>query len=103
MANEFVLGRPDQIPLGEGRAFKVGDEKIAVFRTRAGGVYAIQAICPHLGGPLADGLVGDATVICPLHERTFDLRTGAGVGCDESLRQFPLRIDGDGVMHVSIG
>ncbi len=45
-----------EIPPGEGRSFVAGGEKIAVFCTRGGKVYAVQAECPHRGGPLADGL-----------------------------------------------
>jgi nitrite reductase (NADH) small subunit len=102
MTREITLGGVDQIPLGEGRTFAAGDKQIAVFRTRAGGVYAVQALCPHRGGPLADGLVGDFTVVCPLHERTFDLRTGTGVGCEDSVRRFSVRLDENGWMYVSV-
>ena len=40
------LGPVDQIPLGEGRAFLVGDEPVAVFRPRSGGLHALRAIDP---------------------------------------------------------
>jgi nitrite reductase (NADH) small subunit len=70
------LGAVDAIPLGEGRAFVVDGEPIAVFRTRAGGLFATQAFCPHARGPLADGLIGNATVLCPLHAFAFDLTSG---------------------------
>ena len=42
--------------------------------------HAIDADCPHRGGPLQDGLVADSCVTCPLHGRRFDLRTGAQLG-----------------------
>jgi nitrite reductase (NADH) small subunit len=74
------LGPIGQIPPGEGRAFIVGSTEIAVFHTREGGVYATQARCPHRGGPLADGLTDGATVVCPLHDRIYSLRTGEGIG-----------------------
>jgi nitrite reductase/ring-hydroxylating ferredoxin subunit len=61
----------DQIPVGEGRAFAVGDEQVAVFRPRGGGLHALQAVCPHRGGPLADGLIDAAQVVCPLHNHAF--------------------------------
>jgi nitrite reductase (NADH) small subunit len=102
MAREIALGAVDQIPRGEGRAFVAGEKQISVFRTRAGEVFATQARCPHLSGPLADGLVGEATVICPLHERAFDLRTGAGIGGEDCLRLFPLRVSEQGTMSVSM-
>jgi nitrite reductase (NADH) small subunit len=65
----------DDVPLGEGRAITVRGRRIAIFRTSERW-YALDAHCPHLGGPLADGIVADRTVICPLHERRFALDTG---------------------------
>jgi nitrite reductase (NADH) small subunit len=61
---ETKLGSVDNIPPGEGRVFAVEDEKIAVFRTRGGEIFAVQAECPHRGGPLADRLLGSSTLIC---------------------------------------
>ncbi len=76
------LGPAERIPPGEGRVFTVGDVRVAVFRTRDGGVYATQADCPHKQGPLADGLIGDGVVTCPLHARKWALASGAPVGND---------------------
>ncbi|MGH3973342.1 MAG: Rieske (2Fe-2S) protein [Pseudonocardiaceae bacterium] len=70
------LGPIGQIPIGEGRAFAVGDEQVAVLRTRSGGLHALQAICPHRGGPLADGLIDGTQVVCPLHNHAFRLIDG---------------------------
>lgn len=64
------------VPPGEGRAVVVGGRRVAVFRAEDGW-FALDAACPHRGGPLADGIVASRTVICPLHERRFDLGTGA--------------------------
>jgi len=74
---EVRLGPVEQIPLGEGRAFLVGDHPVAVFRSRAGGVRALRALCPHRGGPLADGLIDDEVVVCPLHHHRFALLDGS--------------------------
>ncbi|HWF35573.1 MAG TPA: nitrite reductase small subunit NirD [Solirubrobacteraceae bacterium] len=65
----------EDVPLGEGRAVAVGGHRVAVFRAEDGW-FALDASCPHRGGPLADGIVASRTVICPLHERRFDLATG---------------------------
>jgi nitrite reductase (NADH) small subunit len=75
-AGRFDLGPIDQIPPGEGRNFDVAGRRVAVFRTRDGRVFATQAECPHRGGPLADGLLGAGTIVCPLHEWRFDLASG---------------------------
>ena len=69
----------DDVPVGEGRAVTVDGRRVAVFRAEDGW-FALDARCPHLGGPLADGIVAQRTVICPLHERRFDLATGADQG-----------------------
>ena len=65
----------DDVPPGEGRAITVQGRRVAIFRT-LDRWYALDAVCPHLGGPLADGIVADRTVICPLHERRFALDSG---------------------------
>lgn len=72
----------DEIPVGEGRALAVGDEQVAVFRLRDGTLRALGAACPHRGGPLADGLLDDCVVVCPLHGFTYDLSTGTEIGND---------------------
>ena len=73
------LGHSAVIPPGEGRIFEVGSSRVAIFRTRRGELFATQAECPHRGGPLADGIVGEGRVVCPLHGLEFDLRTGEAV------------------------
>jgi nitrite reductase (NADH) small subunit len=91
---EIRLGPASNIPPGEGRVFEVEGEKIAVFRTRGGEVYAVQAECPHRGGPLADGLLGGATLICPLHGWKFDLKTGQALFGECGLKTFTVQMDG---------
>jgi nitrite reductase (NADH) small subunit len=102
MAAEISIGPVTQIPKGEGRTFVVEGQNIAVFHTRSGEVFAVQARCPHRGGPLADGLVGDGMVICPLHEHSFDLRSGAGIGRDECITAYAARLDPDGTIVVAV-
>jgi nitrite reductase (NADH) small subunit len=100
---EVSLGSIHAIPEGEGRAFDVGSVRVAVFRTRPGSVYAAQADCPHRGGPLADGLVGSCTVICPLHTMKFDLTTGRSSSGDYALKTYPTRLTDSGNIVVEMG
>lgn len=100
---EHRIGPLDAVPRGEGRVFAVGALRLAVFRTHADEVFATQERCPHLGGPLADGLIDKGAVICPLHDRTYDLRSGTGLNTECRVQTFPARIGEDGGIVVSVG
>jgi nitrite reductase (NADH) small subunit len=99
---EVTLGPIASIPEGEGRTFAVGPERIAVFRSRDGHVFATQATCPHKGGPLADGLLGGSTLICPLHALKFDLRTGIAQNGDCTLKTYPTRLSATGQILITM-
>lgn len=86
----------DDVPLGEGRAITLGGRRIAIFRA-GGGWYAIDAACPHRGGPLADGIVCDRAVICPLHDRRFDLATGDALTTGDSVAAHAVEVRGERV------
>jgi nitrite reductase (NADH) small subunit len=100
---EVTLGHLESIPLGEGRVFEVGARRLAVFRSRAGGVYATQADCPHRGGPLADGLLGGHTLVCPLHALKFDLATGRSSDGSCALSTYPVRLTDKDRIVVELG
>ena len=101
MTAEFRLGPVHEIPLGEARAYAVGGAVVAVFRLRDGQLRAVSGICPHAGGPLADGLADRNVVICPLHQHTFDLASGCSTTGQPPLSVYPVRVDADG--HLVIG
>lgn len=86
------LGPVDAIPLGQGCTYVVDGCPVAVFRQRDGQLFATQNACPHRGGSLAEGILGDGKVICPLHARQFDLKTGASGDC--TVRTYPVRVEG---------
>jgi nitrite reductase (NADH) small subunit len=109
----YDLGLAAAIPLGEGRVFDVAGTAIAVFRTRGGELFATQPRCPHRGGPLADGIVGGGTVVCPLHALRFDLATGAPAGGSggnaggaaaacAALTTYPVHLALDGTVRVCL-
>jgi nitrite reductase (NADH) small subunit len=92
----------DDLPEGIGRAFRVGDTSIAVFRTRTGKVFAVDGVCPHRGGPLADGMLAGDQVVCPYHAFRFDARSG---DCDQagvcSIKSYPVDVR-DGAVVVTV-
>jgi nitrite reductase (NADH) small subunit len=96
------LGPLQEIPPGEGRTYDIGRESVAVFRLRDGELRAVQAACPHAGGPLADGQIDRQVVICPLHLHIFDLGTGCAKTGQPDLRTYPVHLDDEGFIVLTI-
>ena len=63
---------------GAGKLVTVGGKSVALFRVGER-VVAVDAECPHEGGPLQDGAIEDGCVVCPWHNYKFEL---AGGQCD---------------------
>jgi nitrite reductase (NADH) large subunit len=96
------------VPDEGGIAVRWGAMQLAVFQlTSRGEWYATQNVCPHKREMvLARGIVGDQggapKVACPLHKKTFDLRTGACLSGDAlEIATFPVRVD-DGDVFVEL-
>ena len=99
---EYAIGPLEQIPRGEGRNFEVAGRLLAVFRTHQDEVFASQAECPHRQGPLADGKIGGTTIMCPLHDRTYDLRTGKVLVGECDIAVYPVRKLDGGMLLVEV-
>ncbi|NUR55088.1 MAG: nitrite reductase small subunit NirD [Acidobacteria bacterium] len=91
------------IPPREGRPVRLEDgREIAIFNL-GDRFLAVDNRCPHSGGPLCDGIVTGASVVCPLHAWRINLQTGAvdrpgGAACVQS---YPVRVD-EGVVLVEV-
>ena len=96
-----VVGRVDDVPPGEGRAFVAGNTQVAVFRLRDGSLHATQAACPHAGGPLADGQTDVDVLVCPLHLYAYRWSDGAATSGAAPIRLFPVR-EQDGELLVTV-
>ncbi|HEY1655135.1 MAG TPA: Rieske 2Fe-2S domain-containing protein [Candidatus Tumulicola sp.] len=62
-------------------------------------LFAVEDVCTHDGGPLDQGTLEGACVVCPRHGATFDVRTGDVVTLPAvvPLETFELHVDGDDV------
>ena len=65
----------NEIPEGTVKHIIVHDKPMALARVE-GQLYAVNAVCPHMGGPLASGKLDGCVIACPWHGWTFDVRTG---------------------------
>ncbi|GHE12750.1 Rieske (2Fe-2S) protein [Klenkia taihuensis] len=98
-AQAYVVGRAEEVPLGEGRAFTAGGTPVAVFRLRDGSLRAVAAVCPHAGGPLADGQSDATVVVCPLHLNAYRWEDGSSPTGAPPVAVYPVREE-DGALVV---
>ena len=61
----------------------------------------VHPVCPPKQGPLPDGLLGGPLLVCPLHDRTFDLRAGESLTGDFRLLTYPGRQAVDGQIMLA--
>jgi nitrite reductase/ring-hydroxylating ferredoxin subunit len=55
--------------------------------------------CPHEGYPLAEGKMSDDCVLtCNWHNWKFDLKSGETLLGGDTLRRYPVRLDGDSIL-----
>lgn len=66
----------DDLHASSPQRINVDGTDIALFR-RGNNIYAINAVCPHAGGPLEKGQVEGETVQCPWHDSVFNLTDGS--------------------------
>jgi naphthalene 1,2-dioxygenase system ferredoxin subunit len=85
------------------KGVKAAGRDIALYLVE-GNVYATDNICSHAYARLSDGFVDGFQVICPLHQGSFDVRTGAVIDppCVEPIATFECRVEDDDVL-VKIG
>jgi ferredoxin-nitrite reductase len=61
---------------GIGYPAAVKGKQLALFRHADGRIFAVDAECPHAGGPLDEGTFRNCELTCPLHDYKFDVTTG---------------------------
>lgn len=83
---------------GNAKEFAAGDKTICVAMID-GKPLALDNVCPHRGGPLAEGTIEGGKVICPWHQWEFDLATGASTDpSGTSTTAYALRQNGEDVL-----
>lgn len=64
-----------EVPPGGWKLIEVDGRSIALFNV-SGTYYAIDDVCTHDGGSLAEGEFRGCEIQCPRHGARFDVRTG---------------------------
>jgi nitrite reductase/ring-hydroxylating ferredoxin subunit len=70
-----TVARVEDIGPGQARQVTVDGRWVAVFNV-GGAFHAIDSICHHRGGPLAEGVLTGCVVTCPWHGWQFDVTSG---------------------------
>ena len=89
--------------LAQGKTFNINDQIVAVFNID-GELFAIDDVCPHVGGSLGDGKLEGKLVVCPLHDWQFDLTNGNCVSPEEELSNgwmvdtYPVKFENDDII-----
>jgi 3-phenylpropionate/trans-cinnamate dioxygenase ferredoxin component len=74
--SEFVkVADRDEVPAGGKKLVEIDGRAIALFHVGAE-YYAIDDVCTHDGGTLADGKLEGCEIECPRHGARFDVKTG---------------------------
>ena len=92
----------------QGKAIKAAaGGKTLLLANIGGSYYAINNVCPHMGGSLADGVLDGPVVTCPRHGSKFDVRTGKLVAPGRlafikvkvsDTVSYPVKVEGDDIL-----
>lgn len=76
----------------------------AIYRSAEDEYFATDGLCTHEQVHLADGLVMDDIIECPMHNGRFNYKTGAAKGAPAcvNLKTYPAKIESGRVL-ISIG
>jgi 3-phenylpropionate/trans-cinnamate dioxygenase ferredoxin subunit len=88
------VARVGEIPDGGVKLVRIDDQAIGVFRL-GDEYYAIDDVCTHDGGPLAEGILEGEEVECPRHGSRFNIKTGAvlNLPATSPVPTYPVRVE----------
>jgi 3-phenylpropionate/trans-cinnamate dioxygenase ferredoxin subunit len=98
--SEFVVAANTSDIPDPGKALvEVGDRLVALFHVQ-GRFYALDDVCTHDGGPLAEGRLAGYEIACPRHGARFDVRDGRVLSMPATMPtvSHEVRVEGDNVL-----
>ena len=100
MSDWIAVAVVGELAPGASRVVDVDGVTVAVFNI-GGEYFAIEDVCTHDGGELANGVLEGDQIICPRHGARFCVRTGEALSAPayEPTAKFPVRIN-NGVVQV---
>lgn len=104
MPDFSIVLKVSDVPVGAMKLIKDKDAEIVVANVD-GEFCAFGNICPHEGGPLAEGELEGNVITCPWHFTRFDVRTGEAIEgvTDEPIPVYEVRVVGDDIQIKAPG
>jgi nitrite reductase/ring-hydroxylating ferredoxin subunit len=92
------VGSLSALPPGSVMEVVLGEDSYAICN-REGELHALGGICPHAGGPIGQGTMQDASVVCPWHEWSYNCATGEN-DFDPAVKldKFAIKVEGDDIL-----
>ncbi|PJF34805.1 MAG: biphenyl 2,3-dioxygenase [Candidatus Thermofonsia Clade 1 bacterium] len=96
MPEYVTVAKASEIKPGERIVVEVKERYIAIFNV-SGAYYAIEDVCTHDDGPLAEGELHGFEIECPRHGARFDIRSGKVLSMPavQDVARFEVRLEGD--------
>jgi nitrite reductase (NADH) small subunit len=101
MTDWHAVARLRDLEARKRTAVTVDDTTIALFWIK-GKVYALADTCIHEQRQLSKGAILFGKVVCPGHQWKFDPETGEAEGQDRCQPTYPVQVDEDGTVSVSL-
>ena len=94
--------KTNEVPNGMIRELQI-DGKVIALANVDGKFYAIDNVCLHRGGPLAEGEMTGTSVTCPWHGWQYDVTTGKSLmNSAVGVKTYPVEVRGDDI-YVDVG
>jgi nitrite reductase/ring-hydroxylating ferredoxin subunit len=104
MASGWIeVAKQDEVPEGGTFPVRVNGEAVCLYNLE-GTLYATHDVCTHGQASLADGfMLEEGLIECPLHQGTFDIKTGKAVGapCKVDIKIFEVKVE-NGAVFVKV-
>jgi 3-phenylpropionate/trans-cinnamate dioxygenase ferredoxin subunit len=91
----------DELQSGDRLFIEIDGTMIALFNLN-GEYFAIQDVCSHDDGPVAEGELEGYEIVCPRHGARFDVRSGEVLSLPAAvdIPAYPVRVEGS---EIQIG
>ncbi len=95
------VAKAEDVPTHTGLSVDAEGQAIALYKVD-GQVYALAGVCPHAGGPLAEGSLNGCLVMCPWHGWEFNVKTGlCDFNPDMGTKTYPVKEE-NGAIFVQV-